>query len=157
MCQNCRKILYLTGYPGGIAQDEKYKGMKEMEMQKGVLCYPYEISLEMQLTYTMDSVVNQALLDHPDADGIIAETDLVAMKCIQICCGMGYDVPGKMKIIGYGNYFYSMYTNSPITTIHEPIEQIAAAAVEQLIHMIDGEGERQDIVVPVALVERRTT
>lgn len=155
--RGCSKILYLTGYPGGILLDEKYQGIREMEMQKKIPCYSYEISLEMQLNYTMDSVVNQALLDVPDADGIIAETDLIAMKCIQVCCGMGYDVPQRMKIIGFGNHFYSMYTNPPITTIYEPIEQIAYKAVEQLIKVIGKENEVQDIVIPVALVERKTT
>ncbi len=155
--RGCSKILYLTGYPGGILLDEKYTGIREMEQQKEACCYPYEISLEMQLNYTIDSAVNQALLEHPDVDGIIAETDLIAMKCIQICSGLGYDVPGKIKIIGFGNHFYSMHTNPPITTIHEPIAQIAAVAVEKLIKLISKEGNKRDVVIPVVLIERKTT
>lgn len=157
VARGCTEILYLTGYPGGIELDEKYKGIRAMSEVKAVPCYPYGISLEMQLTHSLDPIINRALLEHPNADGIIAETDLIAMKSIQLCSSFGFTVPAKMKIVGFGDHFYSKYCNPPLTTIEEPIGEIAYHAIETLIQIISERKDIQDIIIPVSIVERKTT
>lgn len=156
--KGCRKIIYITGYLAGEELDEKYIGIREMMRGSDMVCYVYRITMEMQINNMPDPVINQALLDHPDADGIITETDLLAMKCIQICSSFGYDIPSKIKLVGFGNYFFSTLSTPLLTTIAEPVQKICQAAVEKLISIINGEDSgRQDEDIPVALIERKTT
>ena len=155
--RGCQKLLYITSYPDGIDKDEKYKGIQEIYTTRKIPCYPYGISLEMQLSHSIDSIISQALLEHPDADGIIAETDLIAMKTIQMCSSFGLNVPEQIKIIGFGNHFYSQYCTPPLTTIEEPIRQISSCAVDALIRCINDEENISDVAIPVSIVERKTT
>lgn len=156
--KGCRKLIYITGYPAAVEKDDKYVGIREMLRGADMECHVYRITMEMQISNMPDPVINQALLEHPEADGIIAETDLIAMKCIQICKSFGYDIPSKIKLIGFGNYFFSMLSSPMLTTIADPVQKICQTAVEKLIAVINGdESGRQDKEIPVALIERKTT
>ena len=158
LSKGCRQLLYITGFPGGLYADEKYMGIQEILEYEVAECFPYEVTMEMQVDDMIDLAINHAMLDHPNVDGIIAETDIIAMKCLQSCASIGCRVPEKIRIIGYGNYFFTKLSNPPMTTITEPIEHICRASVRKLIRMIEtGESGGADESLPVSLIERKTT
>lgn len=158
LSRGSRRLLYITGFPGGLHRDEKYRGIQEILENEIAECFPYQVTMEMQVDNTIDLAVNHAILDHPNVDGIIAETDIIAMKCLQACASIGYRVPEQLKIIGYGDYFFTKLSNPPLTTIVEPIEYICRAAVKKLVRMIETGGPRgADEELPVSLIERKTT
>ncbi len=152
----CKKIIYFTEYPTGLGLDMRYKGLLEAAQKKGLDIIAAEISLERQISNNLTDVISQTIMNHTDADGIIAETDIIAMSCVQTCVNLGIKVPEDMKIIGYGKHFYSMYTNPLLTTIKEPIDKIAEKAVLNLMDLING-NKIKDEFLPVSLVVGRTT
>ncbi len=156
--KGCKHILYITGYPAGKEYDEKFKGISEVLNAAECQCHVYELSMDMQVHDGINAVICKALLEHPEADGIIAETDIIAMTAIQVCSSLGKKIPSDMKIVGYGNYFFSKLSSPSLTTVGEPIEQIATCAVEALISLIHQEKDlKHTTVIPVSLVERKTT
>ena len=158
LSKGCRHLLYITGFPGGLRKDEKYIGIQNILEQEVAECLPYEVTMEMQVDGTLDLAINHAILDHPDVNGIIAKTDIIAMKCLQSCFSIGYQVPDQIRIIGYGDYFFTKLSNPPMTTIVEPIEHICREAVKKLVRMIETGGSGgDDMILPVSLVERKTT
>lgn len=158
LSKGCRHLLYITGFPAGIRRDEKYVGIQEVLEYEVAECFPYEVTMEMQVDDMIDLAINHAILDHPDVDGIIAETDIIAMKCLQSCASIGCRVPEQIRIIGYGNYFFTRLSTPPMTTIVEPIEHICREAVKKLVRVIEiGGSGGDDMALPVSLVERKTT
>ena len=78
-------------------------------------------------------VLEQLLLQHPDTDGIFASSDLIAAQLLQVCAKLGRKVPEQLKIVGFDDVNIASLTTPPITTIHQPIKEMAATAVELLV------------------------
>lgn len=160
--KRCKKFLYITGYPGGIEEDLRYQGFKEELQSRDCSLWTYEINMDMQLQNNFSDVISQMILEHPDADGVFAETDALALNCIQIYSGLGYRIPEDIKIITYGNLQFSVFSNPQLTLVQENTKEIARRAVSLMIDLIENgkssDGDlAQEIIVPVSLNERKTT
>lgn len=156
--KNCKKLLYLTTHIMGISADERYAGFKSILTNSDVECWAYEISLEDQLRQDFSYIIHKMIIDHPDADGLFCETDMLAMSCIQNYSKLGYKIPENIKIIGYGDFFYSHLMNPALTTIRMDQAKFAEATANLLIDTIERrEVASTQIEIPVTLIERQTT
>jgi len=156
--KQCKKLLYLTNNPDGIEHDERFEGFKSVIDKSDSELWSYEISLDAQLNYDFSSTIHRMIVEHPDADGIFAETDVLAMSCIQNYSSLGYRIPEDIKIIGYGNMFFSALSNPPLTTIKEDRKQTADTIATVLINLIENQPiENTEIEVPVSLIARQST
>lgn len=70
---------------------------------------------------------------------VVARHDLVAIGAMKKLHEVGLSVPGYMSIIGHGNVLLSDSLRVPLTTIEQPVEQIASEAVRNLLAMLAGE------------------
>lgn len=156
--KRCKKLLYLTNNPDGIEADERYAGFKSVIDKSDAQLWYYEISLDAQLTYDFSSTIHRMIIEHPDADGIFAETDVLAMSCIQNYSNLGYRIPEDIKIIGYGDMFFSALSNPALTTIHEDRKRTAEVIATVLIDLIENRTLQQtEIEIPVSLIDRQST
>ena len=64
--------------------------------------------------------------------------DLSALGFIRRILELGYRVPEDVAIVGFDDIEQSKYANVPLTTIHQPVERIGAAAINKLIDRIEG-------------------
>lgn len=72
-------------------------------------------------------------------DAIFASDDLTAILIMKIANELGISVPDNLKIIGYdGTYFIENYYPN-LTTIKQPMEDIAILIVELLLQKITGQ------------------
>jgi len=62
-----------------------------------------------------------------------------------------------MKIVGFDDVNIASLTTPPITTIHQPIKEMAKMAVELLVRSGNGELVPNRTTLPVSLVVRETT
>ena len=60
----------------------------------------------------------------PEADGIIASNDMVAIASYKILTNAGYRVPQDIQIIGFDNIRFSWLFTPEFTTIIQPITQM---------------------------------
>lgn len=158
LSKNCKKILYLTSHPDGIEADERYAGFKSALDNKDVELWHYEVSVEEQIKHDFSSIIHRMIIDHPDAEGLFVETDLLAMSCIQNYTSLGYKIPEDIKIIGYGDMFFSALSNPALTTIKEDRKKCAEEIATLLIDMIENNTTSVSrITIPVSLIERQTT
>ena len=51
------------------------------------------------MSYT--EIIEQVLRDHPEADGLFANSDVIAAQALQVCRKMRKAVPEQFKIIGF--------------------------------------------------------
>ncbi len=97
-----------------------------------------------------------ALPDRPTA--IFAANDLSAMATIEVAREAGLSVPGDLSVIGFDDIPESAQSDPPLTTVHQPIQQMGAAAVGLLTALLDG-GDVAELHVrlPTSLVRRGST
>lgn len=94
---------------------------------------------------------------YPDIDGIFASSDLIAAYVIQVSNSLGKKIPEDLKIVGYDDTFLASLTVPSLTTIRQPIEKICETAVQIIINQINGAEVAKQNVLPIELIERKTT
>ena len=73
----------------------------------------------------------------PRPTGIICSNDLMAIGVLQAAAELGIDVPGDLSVVGFDGIEASSWTNPPLTTIEQPIDEIAQTAVDTLRTLIE--------------------
>lgn len=101
--------------------------------------------------------IKAVLEDNPQIDGIFANNDILASQAIRACSQMGLQIPEQIKIVGYDDIFFSNCMNPSLTTIHQPVKEMAVHAMDVLASMINGKTVASRVIFPVHLVEREST
>lgn len=95
---------------------------------------------------------------HKDVDGIFAITDIFAAKYIDRASSLGIRVPEDVKVVGYDGIQEHPYFHPVLSTIRQPVEEMARTAVRLLFRRIDGEQlERETYQLPVTFRQGETT
>ncbi|RAR64335.1 MULTISPECIES: LacI family DNA-binding transcriptional regulator [Halomonadaceae] len=68
---------------------------------------------------------------------VFAFNDLAAIGAIRAALEAGLSVPDKMSVIGYDDIDVGRYTCPALTTIHQPIYELGATAIAQLIDRLE--------------------
>jgi DNA-binding LacI/PurR family transcriptional regulator len=77
------------------------------------------------------------LLAQPEPPtGVICSSDLMAIGALHEALRRGIDVPGELSIVGFDGIDATTWTVPPLTTVEQPIVQIADTAVETLESLI---------------------
>ena len=76
---------------------------------------------------------------------------------MQACSNLGIEVPKQLKIVGFDDVNIAQFTSPGLTTIHQPVEQMAEMAVSAIAQIDAGKTVPTKTVFPVTLVERGTT
>lgn len=156
--KGCRRLVHISGvHETAMPADERAAGFQEICRQQGVPCHIGVTSAFQYNHLEYHEILEQLLREHPETDGIFASSDLIAAQLLQVCHKGGISVPGQLKIVGFDDVNIASLTTPPITTIHQPIREMAKAAVELLIRAAEGEIVPNRTVLPVSLVERETT
>lgn len=69
----------------------------------------------------------------PDLDALFATSDTMAAGATQAATDAGRRVPHDVAIIGFDDSIAALYSNPPLTTVRQPVEEMAAAALDALL------------------------
>jgi DNA-binding LacI/PurR family transcriptional regulator len=69
--------------------------------------------------------------------GIICSNDLMAIGVIREAEANGFDVPGELSVIGFDGIEAAAWNEPVLTTVEQPIDEIAATAVGALCALIE--------------------
>ena len=69
--------------------------------------------------------------------GVICSSDLMAIGVLQEAASRGLRVPDDLSVVGFDGIDATRWTNPPLTTVEQPIEEIAETAVNALRSLIE--------------------
>jgi DNA-binding LacI/PurR family transcriptional regulator len=72
------------------------------------------------------------------ATALICGSDILALGAIRAARRAGLSVPGDVSVVGFDDSPLMSYTEPPLTTLRQPIESMARAAVTLLVNQIEG-------------------
>ncbi|WP_370078519.1 LacI family DNA-binding transcriptional regulator [Streptacidiphilus sp. MAP12-16] len=72
------------------------------------------------------------------ATALICGSDILALGAIRAAKRSGLSVPGDVSVVGYDDSAFMNYTDPPLTTLRQPIDAMARAAVTLLVNQISG-------------------
>lgn len=154
----CSHVLYLSGYTEiHMPADSRQEGFKEVCDKMGMQYTFATSSAEKYKTLDYHSYIENALKNYPEADGIFATSDVIAAQVIQVCAKCGIRIPEDMKLIGFDDVNIAVLTTPAITTIRQPMTQMAQLAIGLVRDVNGGKVVPNRTVLPVSLIVRETT
>ncbi|HVS84960.1 MAG TPA: LacI family DNA-binding transcriptional regulator [Gaiellaceae bacterium] len=69
--------------------------------------------------------------------GVICSSDLMAIGALREAARRGIRVPEELSIVGFDGIEATTWTEPPLTTVEQPIQQIADQTVETLLSLIE--------------------
>jgi LacI family repressor for deo operon, udp, cdd, tsx, nupC, and nupG len=93
-----------------------------------------------------------------DATGLICASDALALGAIRAARKQGLDVPRDVSVIGFDDSTFMSVTDPPLTTLRQPVREMAAAAVSSLFAQLEGRLlVSEEITFDPELIVRGTT
>lgn len=129
-----------------------WKALEEAEI-------PFDESIIVEGDYHMESGVSAVdrIIDK-NFTAIFAFNDMMAYGVLKELKAHGLSVPEDVSVVGYDDIFLSETLEVPLTTVHQPVERMAAAATKHLIGII--QSKTQSATIPIyspKLVIRKST
>jgi len=101
------------------------------------------------------NAMNQLLSLNPAPQAVFTSNDAMAVGVYHALYQAGLSVPQDMAVIGYDNIELARYMTPPLTTIHQPKDELGELAIDALIHRLADPGvSPQLLVLTPELIER---
>lgn len=82
------------------------------------------------------------LLDRvPDLDAIFVASDLMATGTLAVLRERGRSVPGQVAVVGFDDSPAATASAIPLTTVHQPSEQMGFEMADLLLRRLDGDAD----------------
>ena len=154
----CKRLLHVSGILGNsMPADDRALGFVEVCEKTGIEYEVVATSMGQYNSLDYHDMLEGALEYGRRFDGVFASSDLIASQILQVCSKIGKRVPEDIKIVGFDDVMISQITNPPISTIHQPIKEMAEAAVDMVIAASEGKTVPKRTLLPVTLVKREST
>ncbi len=144
----CKKVIMITGNDNSSSPTAQRRTGFESIFPDGPV-----VNISSDYTAIRKEMEIRQAIQKYKPDGIFASDDLTALLIIKIAGEMGISVPEALKIIGYdGTAFIESYAPQ-LTSIKQPIQDIAKLSVELLLRKIQGEDIPSDTYsLPITLL-----
>ena len=154
----CKNLLHI-GTIGTVHMpaDMRTEGFREVCQRQGIAFVELSTEEEQYNNMEYDELLDSVLRKYPKTDGMFLSSDVMAAQALQICRKLGISVPDQMKIIGFDDVNIASLTTPQLTTIHQPVKELAEIAVNLLHDAASGKLVPKRTVLPVCLIERETT
>jgi LacI family sucrose operon transcriptional repressor len=90
-------------------------------------------------------------------DGIFTSDDIMAAELLRVCMEKGIKVPEQLKIVGFDDAGASGLSYPGITTIRQPINEMAKEAVDRISELTEKKNVAKRTIIPVEIIVRETT
>jgi DNA-binding LacI/PurR family transcriptional regulator len=70
--------------------------------------------------------------------GLVCASDALALGAVRAVRKQGMEVPGDVSVVGFDDSTFMSVTDPPLTTMRQPVREMAAAAVSSLFAQLDG-------------------
>ncbi|WP_282082791.1 LacI family DNA-binding transcriptional regulator [Streptomyces tendae] len=151
--RGCRRIATVAGPLAVAASQERLAGFRDTLARHG---HPYVPVAEGG--FTVDSgmaAMTSLLAEHPDTDGVFTANDLMAQGAVQVLRDHGRRVPQDVAVVGFDDSSVAVTCRPRLTTVRQPVEEMAAAMARLLDDHIKGaRSEPTSVIFDPELVVR---
>ena len=136
-----RRVGIVLGDPSHAASRGRLEGYRQAFEEAGVVIDDSLVGTG-DFTYDVGYRVALELLDRPvRPTAILAQNDDMAVAAIAAARALGLSVPQDLSVAGFDNSEVSRTAWPPLTTVHQPVREMAWDAANRLIAMLDGDAD----------------
>ncbi len=122
-----RRIGFVAGEAFALATREKDRGRQEALSAAGIDAGPHVAYAGFSVDGGRRAL--RSIMERPNGDrptAVICSNDLMAIGAVQEAAALGLRVPDDLSVVGFDGIEAAAWTQPPLTTIEQPIDEIAA-------------------------------
>jgi DNA-binding LacI/PurR family transcriptional regulator len=135
------RIGYISGATATVSRSERHAGYELALTEAGLPLDPAVVStIPAALGFDDTNAADHGraaavqLLERPDRPtGIVAFNDMHALGACAAARDQGLVIPDDISVVGIDDILLGGLLHPPLTTVHQPVDALGAAAVELLI------------------------
>ncbi|NOY99553.1 MAG: LacI family transcriptional regulator [Chloroflexi bacterium] len=155
-----RHIACITG-PSHLSPSMLRVAGYQRALQQAGIKYPPETIVRGDFRISGGEQAMRKLLNlMPAPTAVFALNDMMALGAISALRSAGLRVPQDVSVVGFDDIMIAALVDPPLTTISQPIKEIAEWATNMLIekmHVRDADCENRRIVLDAELIVRQST
>ncbi|WP_306317444.1 MULTISPECIES: LacI family DNA-binding transcriptional regulator [unclassified Streptomyces] len=136
LARGCRRIAAISAPLELRAGRERLAGFRDALTRAG-----HDTPPVAEGVFTLDSgatAMTTLLREHPDVDGVFAANDLMAQGACQVLREHGRRIPHDVAVVGFDDSSIAVTCRPPLTTVRQPVEDMAAAMARLLGEQVQG-------------------
>jgi DNA-binding LacI/PurR family transcriptional regulator len=138
VARGCKRVATISGPMDMPAGRERLDGFRTAMALRG---YPDVPSVEGNFTQDSGRLAAEELLArHGDIDGLFAANDLMAQGALLALHDRGLRVPEQVAVVGFDDSSAAVVSRPRLTTVRQPIEEMAAELARLLLARIEDRG-----------------
>jgi LacI family transcriptional regulator len=134
-----RRIGFIVGHPEHGQSHDRLAGYRHALARHDVA---FENDLVEQGRFDFESgyaCAVKLLSSKTPPTAIFASNDPMAMGVLSAAHQMGFEVPGELSVAGFDDTPLARHASPPLTTVRQPIAEVAALATEVLMQRLQGQ------------------
>lgn len=151
-----RRIGFVAGPAAYPASQARRLGYEQALSAHGLAAEP-ELVVEGDFTFASGRRAGGALLsDARRPSAIFASNDDMALGVLNAAASLGVSAPGEVSVCGFDDTPSAMFSTPPLTTVRQPVAEMAAAATRMLLEAARDPARTVE-KIDYMLVERAST
>ena len=157
IAQGAKNIIHTNG-PIDLQTPANRRRLAYEDTMKAYQLIPRTVTLDFNISYVKKKqIFFQMFEDYPKIDGIFASNDIDAALILQVAKEKGLNVPADLLVVGYDGTLMTRSILPDLTTVIQPINDIADTAVAILMKRINKEETKKEYILPVTLWMGKTS
>jgi LacI family transcriptional regulator len=151
-----RRIVFLQGPERNEDSEWREKGYHEALRLHNVPFDPALVTRGDFNRIVARAAMEKLIIDGVQFEAVFASDDESAVGTLLAIREAGLRVPEDVAVVGFDDQIFAASLIPALTTVRAPTEQVGQQAVQQLVHMIRGEGVEPCLILPTELVLRES-
>ncbi|HAP8096018.1 TPA: LacI family transcriptional regulator, partial [Enterococcus faecium] len=147
IAQGAKNIIHTNG-PIDLQTPANRRRLAYEDTMKAYQLIPRTVTLDFNISYVKKKqIFFQMFEDYPKIDGIFASNDIDAALILQVAKEKGLNVPADLLVVGYDGTLMTRSILPDLTTVIQPINDIADTAVAILMKRINKEETKKEYIL----------
>ncbi len=152
-----KHIIHTNG-PTELETPAKRRRLAYEDTMRANKLEPRTIVLDFNISYENKKAIFQDLFEtYPEVEGIFASNDIDAALILQVAEELGKKVPDDLLIVGYDGTMLTRSILPKLSTVVQPIDEIAELAIKVLRKRLVKEETEAEYILPVTFWEGNTS
>ena len=152
-----RRIAVFGSNPvAGDSLAMRFQGFCDAFTDRGL---SYDRTLYRETRFSFEAgydVARTFFAERPDTTALFAMSDTVAVGAIRALRDLGMSVPEDVSVIGFDGVNIGRFTLPRLTTVEQPVEEIARRSVNLLLDMMEKDAAPRHILVEASFRRRES-
>lgn len=155
VARGCRHIATVSGPLDVLASQDRLAGFRDAMARHG---HPFVPTAEGNFTQESgEKAMERLLAEQPELDGVFVANDLMAQGALHVLREHGRRVPADVAVVGFDDSSAATASRPALTTVRQPIEEMAAEMTRLLLDRIEQPDRRlASVIFEPTLVVRQS-